>query len=469
MSDRSAVSSPSSRSQQASSPPDVQHGVIMNKLWPIKMVWGSPMTVLKFYFVDNVNCTKNRKKAVLTTISKSARDEAKEKYDSEQKTGGSPPNKRRRSQSNARAQSNPFDFVTWEDHANVRFQESPKKDGSDIRITFSGKGFDSAIGIDAKDDSCEEDSMVLAGLPDRYPPLPEHRRRILHEFGHALGLEHEHQGPAARRLLKLNEELVKKNPRDNTPSDGTKVDPEKEKERLRDHIKFIQENILDGVEDDEDLWNYTNFDPASIMTYQIPDEWQEQPDKITIEYVLKLSKYDQATITLMYPPDIRDKSQEDRFRKAMETLHLDSNTSSEMIRKFTEDPEGNPADRLTRLRDRFNQWKNGNKLLYKGELDVLRGIDPKSLRQSGINQFVGEVAKNKLFQSIVKNIVYRTMVQHGIPTNVSIPGATQTEITRLVAALSVHDEIGQLVRQHSVAFSGDKDDDVHKVCNPDPI
>lgn len=109
--------------------------------------------------------------------------------------------------------------------------------------------------------------MVLAGLPDRYPPLPEHRRSILHEFGHALGLEHEHQGPAARRWLKLNEALVKTPPRDNIPSDGTKVDPEKEKERLRDHIKFVQENILDGVEDDEDLWNYTNFDPASIMTW----------------------------------------------------------------------------------------------------------------------------------------------------------------------------------------------------------
>ena len=100
----------------------------------------------------------------------------------------------------------------------------------------------------------------------------------------------------------------------------------------------------------------------------------------------------------------------------------------------------------------------------------MRGIDSASLRRSGINQFVGEVTRNKLFQSIIKNVVYHTMVQHGIPTNVSIPGATQTEITRLVAALSIHDEVGQLVRHHSVAFSDDKDDDVHKVCgNPDPI
>lgn len=103
-------------------------------------------------------------------------------------------------------------------------------------------------GTDAEDDSCKEDSMVLAGLPDRYPPLPEHRRSVLHEFGHALGLEHEHQGPAARRLLKLNEALVKTD---------------------RRGVQYVQDNILDEVEEDEDLWNYTNFDPASIMTWVV--------------------------------------------------------------------------------------------------------------------------------------------------------------------------------------------------------
>jgi len=74
-----------------------------------------------------------------------------------------------------------------------------------------------------------------------------------------------------------------------------------------------------------------------------------------------------------------------------------------------------------------------------------------------------------LFQSIMKNIVYRAMVQQGIPTNISIPGAAQTEITRLIASLSVHDEVGKLVRQYNVALSGDKDDGGHKVCNPGPI
>ena len=69
----------------------------------------------------------------------------------------------------------------------------------------------------------------------------------------------------------------------------------------------------------------------------------------------------------MYPPDIREKTNEARFRKAMETVHLDSKTAGEIIAEFAKDSEGSPADRLTKLRDRFDRWKNGDKLLYKGK------------------------------------------------------------------------------------------------------
>ena len=50
-----------------------------------------------------------------------------------------------------RTDNNPFDFVTWEDCANIEFQETKVKDGSDIRITFEGKGFGSIIGTEAQD------------------------------------------------------------------------------------------------------------------------------------------------------------------------------------------------------------------------------------------------------------------------------------------------------------------------------
>ncbi|KAI9459360.1 hypothetical protein HD554DRAFT_1620366 [Boletus coccyginus] len=405
-----------------------------------------------------------QKKVVRTTIQQNERDKGKATLEAEKAAGRSDgtrsrsgseghPSKKRRSGSNTSVPSasdlTDFAFVTWEDCANVKFQETTDKDRADIRITFRGSGFYSQIGTDIKDDD-----MGLAGLPNKYPPKRENCGNILHEFGHVLGLEHEHQRPSSANLLVLDEKVVK-------DYYANQVKGQKRKEEQRD---WATSNILKRVEDEETI-NYTNLDPESIMIYDIFEDWQLQAKKLPIQRNYELSDVDQATITLMYPPDIREKSNEARFRKAMETVHLDPKTAGEIIDEFTRDSEGSPADRLTKLRDRFDRWKNGNKLLYKAELDILRGIDPASLRRSGINQFVGEVTKNKLFQSIMKNIVYRTMVQQGIPTNISIPGGAQTEIMRLIASLSMHDGVGQLVRQYSVAFSGDKDDDGNKRTN----
>ena len=86
--------------------------------------------------------------------------------------------------------------------------------------------------------------MVLAGLKHNCPPSKEHRRNILHEFGHALGLRHEHQGPAAQECMELDKESVKR----------------KHGERAQGFL---------GTIDGESLWNYTNFDPESIMTYVV--------------------------------------------------------------------------------------------------------------------------------------------------------------------------------------------------------
>ncbi|KAF8550331.1 hypothetical protein OG21DRAFT_1514158, partial [Imleria badia] len=165
---------------------------------------------------------------------------------------------------------------------------------------------------------------------------------------------------------------------------------------------------------------------------------------------------DQACSKLMYPPDLREPVNQTSFKTALYTLDVDQWTAGEIISSFLKNVEDDVAVRLTNMRDRFYSWKTG-RTLYNADMDILSGIDPASLRRSGINTFVGGVTKDKLFQSIMKIIVYRTMVQHGIPTKNSIPGAAQTEVMRLIAALSMRDDVGQLVRQHSVAFSGPRD------------
>ncbi|KAG6374199.1 hypothetical protein JVT61DRAFT_4853 [Boletus reticuloceps] len=429
MPDVPAALSPSSQFQQGNTLPDVQHSVIMNKLWPIKQYSNGAKTVLKVYFWDD-GCTKNKKDAVCTTIMKSARDKARDEH-------------------GPRGSDNPFDFETWEDHANIKFQIVEILKESDIRIIFTGKKFSSAVGTGAQYKDFAHHSMQLGPLKDRCPPTESDRGTILHEFGHALGLDHEHQGPAARQLLQLKKALVEKYYEEGTHG-----------------------QVLEEVEDSE-LWNYTNFNITSIMVYRLDEEWQEQKTKYEIGWVNKLSDVDQASIKLMYPPDLTKPENHEPFKKALITAGVNETTAGQMIADFEGNSKGTVAARLGKLRDRFSKWKTLKGKLkentewlsfYNPNVDVLRYVDPASLKRSGINQFAGEVTKNKLFKSIMKIIVYRTMVQRGIPTNDSIPGATETEVTRLIAALSVHDKLGQLVKQHRVAFSGE-DDNGDKVCN----
>jgi len=84
----------------------------------------------------------------------------------------------------------------------------------------------------------------------------------------------------------------------------------------------------------------------------------------------------------------------------------------------------------------------------------LRTINPVALRRSSVNGFIGEATKDKLFRAIVKNIVYRTMEQYGIPTKVSLPGSSQREVTRMLGALAMYDDIGRFVKYYDGQLNG---------------
>jgi len=84
----------------------------------------------------------------------------------------------------------------------------------------------------------------------------------------------------------------------------------------------------------------------------------------------------------------------------------------------------------------------------------MRTIDTTALRRPRVNEFIGDVTKDKLFLAIVKNIAYRTTEQYGIQTKVSLPGGTQTEVAKMLGALAMHDDIGYYVSHYNSQLRG---------------
>ena len=96
----------------------------------------------------------------------------------------------------------------WMQHANLVFDFGQQRetddcciyqpnDGSHVRISFSRPGYYSVVGTDALTVRPPLDTMNFQHF-DIVPPSDEHFHGIvLHEFGHMIGLSHEHQSPEA--------------------------------------------------------------------------------------------------------------------------------------------------------------------------------------------------------------------------------------------------------------------------------
>lgn len=196
--------------------------------------------------------------------------------------------------------------VAWTRHANLKFEFISTGQG-DVRVTFDqNDGAWSYIGIDAQTIPKNEATLNLGWLDEGV---------VLHEFGHAIGLAHEHQNPQGG--IRWNEPAVI-------------VDLKGPPNRWSEET--IRHNVLNKYKHDQ--INGTAFDSKSIMLYSFPTEWTL--DGFHTEANETLSAVDKAFIAsqAMYPglvkaddfreipvfeptlvaADIRSPGEEDRYK-----------------------------------------------------------------------------------------------------------------------------------------------------------
>jgi len=139
----------------------------------------------------------------------------------------------------------------WEALANLKL-EFVSGGESHVRVSFAEKDFSwSTVGTDALTVDAADATMNYGWLePDT--PLREYQRVVRHEFGHALGMIHEHQNPAAQGQI---------------PWDKPKVYAYYAQQGWsKEDVDF---NIFQVYA--EDSTNHSAFDPTSIMEYAVPD------------------------------------------------------------------------------------------------------------------------------------------------------------------------------------------------------
>jgi serralysin len=153
---------------------------------------------------------------------------------------------------------------------------------ADVRVAFvAGDGSWSYLGTQCRDIPADQPTMNY-GWIDADSDEDELRRVVLHEFGHAMGLIHEHQNPQGG--IDWNEPAViadlSKPPNSWTPEQ-------------------IRHNVLDHYA--PDAVTATDVDRLSIMMYPIPLAWTN--DGFSADLNDDLSETDVEFIRSVYPGD----------------------------------------------------------------------------------------------------------------------------------------------------------------------
>lgn len=165
----------------------------------------------------------------------------------------------------------------WTQYANIDFEfvTSPP---AEIRVTFRARGNHSYLGTDAL--TVKDQGKHTLSLSALSANKEDSSRTILHELGHALGIEHEHLSPNS--TLQLDREKIK---RDCFVRYGFKED-------VCEHAIF--------KEIDEENVTAFDFDPHSVMGYDFHHS-HYKTGSVQIAHIGGLSLGDKLGIAAVYP------------------------------------------------------------------------------------------------------------------------------------------------------------------------
>lgn len=141
----------------------------------------------------------------------------------------------------------------WSEFTHIPFVLTEHREQSDLRVTFERGGSWSYAGTQALDVPIRKPTMQLGWLTPHSDDV-ELKQVVLHEFGHAVGLLHEHQNPQG----------------------GIQWDKERVYAYYMGYPNYwskaqVDTNVFEAYS--ADSVKSTEFDPESIMLYPIPEEF----------------------------------------------------------------------------------------------------------------------------------------------------------------------------------------------------
>jgi len=166
--------------------------------------------------------------------------------------------------------------------ANLTFIFRTDTTDTDIRISFLYAGSWSVLGTSCKTITDLARPTMNFGWLNKDSTDAEVKRVVLHEFGHALGLIHEHLSPDPEHPIHWNKEKVIEDL--SGPPNNWNMDT-------------INTNMFQTFEASEA--NFTRLDPTSIMMYPIPAKWTT--DGFSTGLNVELSETDKNFIQTQYP------------------------------------------------------------------------------------------------------------------------------------------------------------------------